>query len=230
MKLILVRHGQTPSNVAHLLDTALPGAPLTDLGHEQAAALRDTVGTEPSLLADGRPAVFSSAALRARQTATGLRGEPIVLDGIQEIAAGDWEMSGADEHLVGYFQTLNSWISGDLDPATPGPDGESGHQVMARMDAGIAEAVRLTGAADDRTAVVVAHGGLIRVWAGLRGSNLPTGYGADHGLPNTGVVCLIGTPEAGWVCTQWQDEAIEVPGPATADDPFADPDFTPASG
>ena len=35
-RLHLVRHGQTPSNVAGALDTALPGAPLTELGREQA--------------------------------------------------------------------------------------------------------------------------------------------------------------------------------------------------
>jgi len=39
MKLWLIRHGQTPSNVLGLLDTAVPGPGLTDLGVEQAAAI-----------------------------------------------------------------------------------------------------------------------------------------------------------------------------------------------
>ena len=39
MRLLLVRHGQTPSNVAGLLDTALPGPGLTALGTRQAAAI-----------------------------------------------------------------------------------------------------------------------------------------------------------------------------------------------
>lgn len=227
MKLILVRHGQTPSNVAGLLDTALPGAPLTELGQQQAAALRESVGTEPSTLADGRPAVFSSAALRARQTATGIRCEPIVVDGLQEIAAGDWEMSGEEEHLLGYFEIIGHWLAGDLDVATPGPAGESGHDLLARLDAGIAEVVAQVGTGDDRTAVVVAHGGVNRVWASLRAANLDDSYGAGHGLPNTGVIRLVGAP-GGWVCTDWQDEAFEVAGPVdTQGDPFADPDFTP---
>lgn len=34
--LILLRHGQTTSNVDHKLDTLLPGAELTELGQEQA--------------------------------------------------------------------------------------------------------------------------------------------------------------------------------------------------
>lgn len=228
MKLILVRHGQTPSNVAGLLDTALPGAPLTELGHEQAAALRDTVGTEPSTLPDGRLAVFSSPALRARQTAAGIRCEPVVVDGLQEIAAGDWEMSGEEQHLIGYFEVIGRWLAGDLDTATPGAGGESGHELMARLDAAIAEVVDLVGPGHDRTAVVIAHGGVIRVWASLRAANLDDTHGADHGLPNTGVVRLLGTPGR-WVCTEWRDQAFELPGPVvTGADPFADPEITPA--
>lgn len=39
MRLLLIRHGQTPSNLKHLLDTAAPGPGLTPLGQDQAAAL-----------------------------------------------------------------------------------------------------------------------------------------------------------------------------------------------
>ncbi|MCM1975585.1 histidine phosphatase family protein, partial [Streptomyces sp. G1] len=37
MRLLLVRHGQTPTNVDYLLDTAVPGPGLTELGLAQAA-------------------------------------------------------------------------------------------------------------------------------------------------------------------------------------------------
>ena len=37
-RLVLVRHGQSHGNVARRLDTKPPGAPLTDLGHEQSRA------------------------------------------------------------------------------------------------------------------------------------------------------------------------------------------------
>ena len=46
MRLILVRHGQTSSNVAGLLDTDEPGAGLTGVGLEQAAALADALRDE----------------------------------------------------------------------------------------------------------------------------------------------------------------------------------------
>ena len=45
-RLILVRHGQTRSNVHGLLDTAAPGAGLTELGRQQAAALVDVLAGE----------------------------------------------------------------------------------------------------------------------------------------------------------------------------------------
>jgi len=47
VRLILIRHGQTQSNVDHLLDTGHPGAPLTEEGLEQAATLVDRLASEP---------------------------------------------------------------------------------------------------------------------------------------------------------------------------------------
>ena len=38
MRLILVRHGQTPSNIERLLDTGAPGPGLTELGLAQSGA------------------------------------------------------------------------------------------------------------------------------------------------------------------------------------------------
>jgi len=43
MRLILIRHGQTVSNVGGLLDTAHPGADLTPLGRQQAGSLVTTL-------------------------------------------------------------------------------------------------------------------------------------------------------------------------------------------
>ncbi|BCW50626.1 hypothetical protein StoSoilB13_29680 (plasmid) [Arthrobacter sp. StoSoilB13] len=46
MKLLLIRHGQTPGNVAGQLDTAFPGPGLTELGERQAAALPEALADE----------------------------------------------------------------------------------------------------------------------------------------------------------------------------------------
>ena len=63
MRLILVRHGQTTSNVDRLLDTGFPGAPLTEHGHGQAASLVDRLSHEHL------DAIHSSDLIRAKQTA-----------------------------------------------------------------------------------------------------------------------------------------------------------------
>src|SRR5665647_3502119 len=47
MRLILVRHGQTSSNISRALDTAEPGPDLTDLGRAQAAALSRVLDGAP---------------------------------------------------------------------------------------------------------------------------------------------------------------------------------------
>ncbi len=73
MRLYLARHAQTLSNVGHALDTAYPGAPLTDRGQEQAARLAARLADEPLAV------VAASPLLRAQQTAAALargRGAP----------------------------------------------------------------------------------------------------------------------------------------------------------
>lgn len=124
MQLFLIRHGQTPSNVGGLLDTALPGAPLTELGQEQARELVTTLAGQPVGV------IFASAAVRAQQTAAPLaadRGLQVqVRQALKEVAAGDWEMLGDEESVEGYMNTIGTWMEGDLEPATPGSDGETG--------------------------------------------------------------------------------------------------------
>ncbi|MEJ6549715.1 phosphoglycerate mutase family protein [Corynebacterium sp. USCH3] len=68
-RLLLIRHGQTTSNVSHALDTSLPGAALTELGWSQARAAGERLAGEEQ---DVPLAMVSSQALRARQTAAGI--------------------------------------------------------------------------------------------------------------------------------------------------------------
>ena len=104
MRLLLIRHGQTPSNVLGLLDTAPPGPGLTDLGVEQAAAL-------PATLADQRiDLIAASVQPRARLTAAPLaaaRGlQVLVRDGLCEVPAGDLEMRGDEDAVRTYLTTV----------------------------------------------------------------------------------------------------------------------------
>ncbi len=197
MRLILIRHGQTPSNVLGLLDTEPPGPRLTDLGRAQAAAVPEAVASEPI------EAVYASTATRAQLTAAPLardRGlDVIIRPGLREIAAGDWEMSGQEASVQGYLGLIGRWMAGDLDDRTPGVRGESGREVLRRFDEVIGEvaASAVAGAA------VVAHGAIIRLWACVRADNLADEYGATHPLRNTGMVVLSGDLRTGWTAHSW---------------------------
>ena len=90
MRLILVRHGQTSSNISRALDTTEPGPDLTNLGRAQAAAL-------PRML-DGTPieAIYASTLVRTQQTAAPLAAahglDVQVRAGLREVSAGELEM------------------------------------------------------------------------------------------------------------------------------------------
>jgi broad specificity phosphatase PhoE len=80
---VLARHGQTTANSQNILDTRLPGHPLTEAGHQQAADLAQRLADEPVV------AVYASRALRARQTAQPVAARHQrtvqILDGVHEV-------------------------------------------------------------------------------------------------------------------------------------------------
>lgn len=192
MKLLLVRHGETASNIERKLDTAMPGPPLTELGHKQARELADTLGAEDLV------AVYASIGLRAQQTAlpTAERfGLPVqVLEGIEEIQVGSLEGRNDTEAYKTYLETVIRWAEGDLDVAFP-DGGESGQQVLDRFLRAISS-IR-----QDGTVMVVTHGGAGRMGALALASNVPVEL-AENLLPNTGVVVLE-TEGDGWLCRSW---------------------------
>ncbi|UIR21371.1 histidine phosphatase family protein [Streptomyces spinosirectus] len=205
MRLLLVRHGQTPSNVDFLLDTAVPGPGLTALGERQAAAL-------PGALADEDiEALYVSTLVRTQLTAAPLaaaRGlEPVVRDGIREIAAGDLEMlPGNSEHGLLYMTTVFAWAEGDTALRMPG--GENGEEALARYDAVVAEAARSGAAA----VAMVSHGAAIRMWTAARADNVDVAFAADRPLDNTGVVILEGSPTDGWKALSWAGAVVAPAG------------------
>lgn len=221
MRMLLIRHGQTRSNQLGLLDTAPPGPELSLLGREQAERLADLLADEPI------EAVVASTARRAQETATPLarrRGLTVeVVDGLAEVAAGDWEMTGDPDLVRSYLDTLGHWMVGDLERRTPGPNGESGAELFARVDTAMAALV----ARGLPTLAVVAHGALLRTWASVRAVNLPADFGAGRPLGNTGVIILDrpdSDPATGWTCLSWtgQPDPLVAP-PGTTGDPGAGP-------
>ncbi|MER5199005.1 histidine phosphatase family protein [Streptomyces sp. NPDC002755] len=201
MRLLLVRHGQTPSNVDYLLDTAVPGPGLTELGAQQAAALPQALAGEDI------ETLYVSTLVRTGLTAAPLaaaRGlDVLVRDGIREISAGDLEMvPGNSEHGELYMRTVFAWAAGDVGLRMPG--GESGTEFLVRYDAVVAEAA----ASGAGTVAMVSHGAAIRAWAAARAVNVDVPYAAAHRLANTGTVVLDGSPADGWKALSWAGATV----------------------
>lgn len=186
MRLILVRHGRTASNVGFLLDTAEPGADLDSNGLEQAAELVERLSHHEI------EAVYTSNLVRTQQTARPVaeaRGlELQVLPGLREISAGEDEMSADATRYIG---TMISWSQGDLEARIPG--GESAHEFFDRFDAAIE---RISGNGE-RIAMAVSHGAALRVWATARVRGFIDVLGRAH-LDNTGIIVVDGSPVDGW--------------------------------
>lgn len=200
MRLILVRHGQTQSNVDHVIDTATPGPSLTNLGREQADAL-------PGALAAERiDALFVSTLVRTQQTAAALsavRGlTPQIRAGIREIEAGILEGKKDRTSVHDFVSTELAWVRGDLDRRMPG--GQDGHETLGRFDEVVAEAEATGG----DSVLFVSHGSMIRTWSGSRARNIDVDFVYKNPLNNTGVVVLEGGLENGWLVTTWQDTAM----------------------
>jgi broad specificity phosphatase PhoE len=221
MKLLLIRHGQTPGNVLGQLDTAHPGPGLTGLGECQAAALARSLANERI------ERLYASTLIRTQLTAGPLAGsrglEMEVLAGLREIEAGALEKRTDRESHLRYLGTVFGWAAGELDGRMP--SGPSGHDFFERYDDSIAKIAAATGG-DDATVAVVSHGAAIRVWTGLRAANVEAEFAARHVLANTGIVALEGDPDAGWRLIHWDDSPVG--GLALADPTAEDPTGRPA--
>ncbi|MFE5337277.1 histidine phosphatase family protein [Isoptericola sp. NPDC056573] len=200
MRLLLLRHGQTPSNVAGLLDTGAPGPRLTPLGEQQAAAV-------PTALQERRiDALAVSSLVRTSDTVGPLAAardlRPTVLDGLREVEAGSLEMSSdlADHHT--YLETVFAWSRGDRSRRMPGgPDGDA---FLARFD----DAVAALAARDHDVVLAVSHGAAIRSWSGARVRGLDVEELAHTPLANTGLIEVEGDPGSGWRLVDWHREPV----------------------
>nr|WP_040744583.1 histidine phosphatase family protein [Nocardia transvalensis] len=207
--MILVRHGETEGNVAKVLDTELPGLPLTERGVAQAKSFATNLAAAPRRL-------FSSAALRARQTAghiesvTGVPAE--VVDGVHEVQVGELEgANSAAAHEV--FQSVyRRWHLGELEVRLPG--GENGQEVLDRYLAvldHLRETYLTPGDVSERGDILlVSHGAAMRLAGRAIGGVAPP-FTTNNHLDNTETIELVpryaprvdGATFLGWECARW---------------------------
>ncbi len=198
--LILLRHGQTTSNVDRKLDTLVPGAPLTPLGEEQAVAAGQAILEDYQV-----ERVFSSEALRARQTAaiafSSLVSDIPALPGLQEIHAGRWEMHNSWAAHEAYLNAFRGFYR--RDPAATVEDGDSLDTFLTRYRAGVLSALDpALGSAGPAgpagsagpagpagSTVVVSHGGAIRAFT-ANACQVDPVFAEQSYLPNCEYVVL----------------------------------------
>ncbi|GAC58059.1 putative 2,3-bisphosphoglycerate-dependent phosphoglycerate mutase [Gordonia hirsuta DSM 44140 = NBRC 16056] len=197
-RLVLVRHGETTANIRQQLDTALPGAHLTDFGASQGIRF----GLNNPLSA---PAVLlSSHAHRARQTAELIASawdvDTAAIDDVHEVQAGDLEGRSDREAHELFRNVVEAWYRGDQDTRLPG--GESLEMLRDRYLPVINDlADRHLLSADPRDVYVVSHGAAIRlVAAHLAG--VESDFAFKNHLRNTDSVELELTPQ-GWELRRW---------------------------
>ncbi|GAA5134779.1 histidine phosphatase family protein [Alloalcanivorax gelatiniphagus] len=218
MRLLLMRHGQTHANVSGELDTAHPGLELTDLGHAQAVAAAQAIADERL------DAIYVSSRVRTHQTAAPAADDraltPVQLDGLEEIAAGDFEMHSDHDAVAGYIGSVATWLGGDLAHRMPG--GETGEEFLARYDA----AVRTISDAGHDAALIVSHGAALRTWVSTRMAPHPDAPPPTQPLHNTALIVLEGDADAGWQMVSWQGHPVggELLEDPSAEDPTGDLD------
>ena len=199
LRLVLVRHGQTPSNVTGALDSKPPGPPLTELGRQQAAEVAELLAAQPVV------AVYASVAIRARQTAEPIaaaHGLPVqVVDGVHEVYVGDLECRTDDEALSVFRDVFRHWTVLD-EHDVPMPGGESASQLLARF-LPVVDTIRERH--KDGVAVLVTHGAAIRLTARSLAANIDPELPNEHFVPNAGRVLLEADPgsSTGWRCLEW---------------------------
>lgn len=198
-RLVLVRHGESEANVGKLLDTRVPGLPLTERGAAQAKSFATRLTVPPVRL-------YSSQALRAQQTAghiesvTGVAAD--VVDGIYEVQVGELEGSNSDAAHQEFQRIYRSWHLGELHTRLPG--GESGAEVLARY-LPVLEGLRddyLMSGVDSHDVMLVSHGAAMRLVARELAGVAPP-FTTNNHLDNTETIELAPAAHGGWTCVRW---------------------------
>jgi probable phosphoglycerate mutase len=151
--LLLARHGETADNAARRFQGGR-NPPLNDRGRAQAGALAEALRGEEVA------ALWTSPLRRAAETAEivgaalGLQAQSD--DRLREIDVGDWAGRTYEEALAELPDAIERWLGGDLSFRFPG--GESLAEQTDRVVAALHD-IR----AGDVPALVVCHGGVIRV-------------------------------------------------------------------
>jgi probable phosphomutase (TIGR03848 family) len=171
MTVILLRHGRSTSNTAHVLAGRSEGVDLDDKGREQANGLVERIGSLPV------KGIVRSPLLRCERTveplAVALGLEPVVDERLSEVDYGQWT-----GRKIGELVKEPLWAVVQQQPsAAVFPDGEGLAHVQARAVEAVREHDRRLAAEYDADVVWIActHGDVIKaIVADAMGAHLDT--------------------------------------------------------
>jgi broad specificity phosphatase PhoE len=189
--LLLIRHGQTPNNLAKLFrgpEGASDG--LDETGHAQAKALGQALAARQF----ARPRLYASTYLRAQQTGGHIAdalGVPLhVLPGVHEIHTGSW--------MGRPYSDMNTHLHELLAP--DGQFGYPGGESLAGVGERFHQALLGLNPQDGETVLVVSHGAaLVAVLARLFGKDSRAAWLSDeYRHDNSAVTELVWNTELIW--------------------------------
>jgi hypothetical protein len=210
-----VRHGQSIGNAANLIDTGVPGLPLTPLGQQQATTVAGVLTGQGPFAG-----IFESQLTRVQQTAAALAGmnNVPILPGLNEINAGmfDGAPQISPQGLM-YLVAPVAWTLGlpalpMLAPGSANFDGivfDHGFTNALQTMYGDAMANPVLAANGKITEVAYSSEFAIEVGTLMNVNNPNPLLMLTHPLPNTGTVVVEGSPQSGWTLLSW--DGIPVP-------------------
>ncbi|MDT5310076.1 MAG: hypothetical protein QOE48_5782 [Mycobacterium sp.] len=193
--LTFIRHAESESNAAHVINTDIPGPSLTEDGQGQAEQLAH------QLARNNFDGVYASDMVRTQQTAAPLAhalGKPVnILPGLREIDAGRYNDTPTKKADSTYLLAPALWLKGDLEDAVPGSI--SGEEFNDHFTA----AVQKIYDSGNSRPVAFSHAESIMYWTLINVKNPKDSLATSHHLPNLGRVVITGSPVLGWTLVDW---------------------------
>jgi broad specificity phosphatase PhoE len=155
-ELYIIRHGETELNKQGIVQGRGINSDLNDTGRAQAAAFFSKYKDVPF------EKIYTSKLKRTHQTAQGFIDLGIPweqLEGLDELAWGEWEGKPNDVNAIAAFKAImDKWQSGDYDSKFDG--GESPNEVLTRLT----EAVEIIKShTEEKLVLVCMHGRAMRL-------------------------------------------------------------------
>lgn len=160
LKVILLRHGETPYNADGNRYCGRTDIGLTEKGIDQAAKVYETLKNVPV------DAVYASPLERARKTAEIASGNrPVITDErIIEADFGLWEGKTKEEFNAESPELWQQWMK-DPQVTRAGGTGETGGEIVKRVNSFFAD---MFARHNSQTIMVVAHNGINRLYMAYR--------------------------------------------------------------